>query len=169
MKSYKFKFTGRGINDRGAMYEVTRHINADSRAAAYHWLYTYYEHITGLLVWENGKAVSFEDIKPVPGVTAEKKIINLDVIAKEWFDSAAGNSYFSARVQVNEDTLYIPFTYGYEDAYIQHVHKLLLEHGYEVGEGWNISKYCNENKINSSFQKVEKCKKSVVKAWGAGI
>ena len=47
----------------------------------------------------------------------------LDINAKEWFDKTNGNSYFSARVVIDyslptEQTILIPFQYGYGDHYI---------------------------------------------------
>ncbi len=47
----------------------------------------------------------------------------LDINAKEWFDKTHGNSYFSARVVIDyslptEQTILIPFQYGYGDHYI---------------------------------------------------
>jgi hypothetical protein len=45
----------------------------------------------------------------------EKMII---IRGKEWFDKINGNSYFSAQVEYNGVIHYIPFQYGYGDAYI---------------------------------------------------
>lgn len=42
----------------------------------------------------------------------------LEVQAKEWFDRINGNSYFSARVFLNDKLVAtLPFQYGYGDHY----------------------------------------------------
>jgi len=50
------------------------------------------------------------------------QIKTIDVQAKEWFDKVNGNSYFSAIVTINygkksEQTVILPFQYGYGDHY----------------------------------------------------
>ena len=96
-----------------------------------------------------------------------KTITSLTVIAKEWFDKVNGNSYFSAQITVNNDhVIKIPFQYGYDRMYIQQTFNTLTDYGYECGRGWNIEKYCNENKIPHVFVKHEKCLQRDVKAWG---
>ena len=50
------------------------------------------------------------------------KIKTIDVNAKEWFDKANGNSYFSCNITINfgmknQKNLFIPFQYGYGDHY----------------------------------------------------
>ena len=50
------------------------------------------------------------------------KIKTIDVNAKEWFDKANGNSYFSCNITINfgmknQKNLFIPFQYGYSDHY----------------------------------------------------
>lgn len=47
----------------------------------------------------------------------------IDINAKQWFDKANGNSYFSAEVVTNygtptAQTFILPFQYGYGDHYI---------------------------------------------------
>ena len=47
----------------------------------------------------------------------------IDINAREWFDRANGNSYFSARVTIDygmesEQSFVLPFQYGYGDAYV---------------------------------------------------
>lgn len=94
-----------------------------------------------------------------------KKILTLNVVAKEWWDGANGNSYFSARVEVNGETIYLPFQYGYESAYEQATNEALKKAGYEVGE-FNIRRYCRENNIPATFQKKENQYQRDVKSWG---
>ena len=95
-----------------------------------------------------------------------KSITQLNVIAKEWFDKINGNSYFSARINVNKDTFYLPLQYGYDSAYIQATSALLKAHGFNIGDNWNIEKFCKDNNIPATFHKYEKCLKKEVKAWG---
>ena len=50
------------------------------------------------------------------------KIKTIDVNAKEWFDKANGNSYFTCKITINfgmknQKNLFIPFQYGYLDHY----------------------------------------------------
>ena len=48
-----------------------------------------------------------------------KKIRHIEIYAKEYFDKTYGNTYFSARVLVNdEEVLVIPMQSGYGDHYI---------------------------------------------------
>lgn len=65
----------------------------------------------------------------------------VDVKAKEWFDKINGNSYFSARIIIDytlptEQTIYLPFQYGYDEMYKQRAieelktRKLLPEYTY---------------------------------------
>ena len=47
----------------------------------------------------------------------------LHVSAKEWFDKTYGNSYFSAQITIDfgyksEQTIYLPWQYGYDDHYL---------------------------------------------------
>lgn len=56
--------------------------------------------------------------------TKFNEIKNIDLTAKEWFDRANGNSYFSARLVLNygmenERLFKIPFQYGYGQFYEQ--------------------------------------------------
>ena len=45
-------------------------------------------------------------------------IKKIDVIGKRWFDSDNGNTYHSVEVHINDKQIgYIPFDYGYGDAY----------------------------------------------------
>lgn len=51
--------------------------------------------------------------------------------ARQWVDKTYGNSYFSARISVDGQTVgYLPFQYGYETAYQYEAAKWLLENGY---------------------------------------
>ncbi len=61
-----------------------------------------------------------------------RDIKTIDVQAKEWFDKANGNSYFSTEITINlglknQVELEIPFTYGYDDYYRQEAFELIKE------------------------------------------
>jgi hypothetical protein len=101
-----------------------------------------------------------------------KKIKTIDVHAKEWFDRVNGNSYFSARVTINyampdEETLYIPFQYGYGDHYRDIAMKYLQNAGHiEASYMSRLWRYCDENKIIDRYSKEEKCLQRDVKTYG---
>lgn len=43
---------------------------------------------------------------------------NLIIIGRRWFDKTYGNTYHSAEICIDENTVKIPFQYGYGDQYI---------------------------------------------------
>lgn len=50
--------------------------------------------------------------------------------AKEWFDKTYGNSYFSARIEIDgEPVAFLPFQYGYERQYEHEALKTLKQMG----------------------------------------
>ena len=62
------------------------------------------------------------------------QVKTIDVNAKEWFDRANANSYFSAEVvtnygQADAQTFILPFQYGYGDSYLYTALKELNERG----------------------------------------
>lgn len=96
------------------------------------------------------------------------KVTTLDIHAKEWFDKVNGNSYFSARATINygtqdEQTVYIPFEYGYGSFYEQKTREVLVE----MGLIENVSFYeLREGRVIIRSHKESKCKKSEVKQFG---
>lgn len=57
------------------------------------------------------------------------------VEARHYYDKTYGNSYFSARIDVNGKTIgYLPLQYGYESAYQHAALKWLQENGYAPKE-----------------------------------
>lgn len=51
--------------------------------------------------------------------------------AKEWFDKSGGNSYFSARIEIDgKEAVRLPFQYGYETQYQYEALKALKAFGY---------------------------------------
>lgn len=97
----------------------------------------------------------------------------LDISAKEWFDKANGNSYFSAQATIDfglptEKTVYIPFQYGYGLSYLAETAHILQTGGYLPTETiYHLDKWCRENGIILRHSKKENCLKRDVKAWGS--
>lgn len=92
----------------------------------------------------------------------KKAIKTIDINANEWFDRAAGNSYFSGTVTINygmpsEISFKMPFQYGYGDSYKDAAFKLLKENGLlkEIDRIWEV----RDKKIILRANKVENCKK----------
>jgi hypothetical protein len=51
--------------------------------------------------------------------------------ARQWVDKTYGNSYFSARISVDGETVgYLPFQYGYETAYKDAAFRWLQDNEY---------------------------------------
>lgn len=49
-----------------------------------------------------------------------KKSDKIVIRASRWFDSINGNTYFSAKVYVNDkEVIYLPFEYGYDRMFLQ--------------------------------------------------
>ena len=72
-----------------------------------------------------------------------KRIKSLTIIAKEWFDKANGNSYFSARAFINDAVVVLPFQYGYGDQYRQTALEAMEK------EKWLPVKYRGQNENGS--------------------
>jgi len=95
----------------------------------------------------------------------------IDINAKEWFDKANGNSYFSALVTVNygmddEKTLKIPFQYGYGNQYEWEAQSTLAKE-YELPDSIAMSRYCRENGIILRSNKEKNCRKRDCKEFVA--
>jgi len=101
-------------------------------------------------------------------------IQTIDVQAKKWFDKVNGNSYFSAQVTINfgtdtEKTIYVPFQYGYGNAYLYESFRQLqmaavLSNDITIISPTEFSRTHNYI-LRHSLQ--EGCKKSEVKQWGS--
>jgi len=88
----------------------------------------------------------------------------LVIIAKEWFDRINGNSYFSARINVDDkEQIILPFQYGYGDQYLHEAKMKLVELGYiskHKDYTWmQLPRYCRENGIHLVYVKHERCLK----------
>ncbi len=101
-------------------------------------------------------------------------IKSIDVQAKEWFDKANGNSYFSAQVTVNfglsdQQIIYVPYQYGYGDQYTYEAFKAiqaanLIPAQDSMQSPW---RYYEAHGIISRNTKHEKCTKKDVIYWGS--
>jgi len=92
-------------------------------------------------------------------------IKTIDVQAKEWFDKANGNSYFSMNVTVNfgmktEQSFYVPMQYGYGDHYRDEAFNELQKRGF-IPQQKNVRdwQYYKNNGITAHYSKQENCKK----------
>lgn len=107
--------------------------------------------------------------------TIKTDVKTIDIIALEWFDKAAGNSYFAGKVTVNygmedEREYKMPFQYGYDNTYIHEAASILRENGElpdmkQYGNGsfealWQVAE---RNGIVCRFTKHENCKKRELK------
>jgi hypothetical protein len=61
-----------------------------------------------------------------------KEIKTLKIEGKRWFQKSYGNTYHTATVTVNGETLKSEITYGYDNHYLQTAADLLKANGYNV-------------------------------------
>lgn len=61
-----------------------------------------------------------------------KKINELEIFGKRWFQKSYGNTYHTTTVIVNGEELKSGITYGYGNTYLQTAADLLRVNGYEV-------------------------------------
>ena len=87
-------------------------------------------------------------------MTRRKKTRSITVIGRKWFDRINGNTYHTATILVNGETVHaIPFSYGYGDMYLQSSWEWLAENGfvkpekYERGGYECAWQYCERNGI----------------------
>lgn len=101
----------------------------------------------------------------------DRKIKTVEVYAKQWFDKANGNSYFSAHVIVDrgtdtEKTLLVPFEYGYGSQYEYSAFQA-IKNEYSVGLDETVPwKFYSNNGIFYVHVLTENCKKRDVIAYG---
>ncbi len=94
------------------------------------------------------------------------KIKSIEIRAKEWFDKVNGNSYFSARIYINDEQITIlPFQYGYGDHYLDMameyltVNNLIDNDRHSNGSYGALWCYCEDNDIKLISFKQEGCLK----------
>ncbi len=100
------------------------------------------------------------------GARSQEHIQEIQVIGKEWFDSANGNSYNAVRFDVyvygsngsRVIKVVLPFTYGYGDYYMQRVSEYCLEY-FGLCRRQVVSLVTSDNMVRN-------LKKSEVTAWG---
>ena len=95
-----------------------------------------------------------------------KSVKSINIQAKEWFDKANGNSYFSAVIDVDGERVgELPFQYGYGDHYLDMANDWLAENDYldnprfEWGGRTPLWSFCRDNKISLYSNKAENCLK----------
>lgn len=107
----------------------------------------------------------------------ENTIKTIDIQAREWFDKANGNSYFSARITTDYGTpeckeYKLPFQYGYGEHYIDMANAYLIENKIIDGKrndngGYPaLWQYCKDNGIILRTNKNEGCLKKYVENYG---
>lgn len=95
----------------------------------------------------------------------EKKIIQ--VTAKEWFDKINGNSYFSAKIWLDDELIAVlPMQYGYSDTYKYESTAKLKELGILKSSSPHCSQIEKDNNVKFLFTKHENCKKKDVEVYG---
>ena len=98
--------------------------------------------------------------------TKTQKTNKIIISAKEWYDKVNGNSYFAAKIELENTNLYIPFTYGYDEAYLFEAIKLLKKENYlptTVQDSRALHHYCNDNKIVLFYEIQRNCLKRELK------
>ena len=93
-------------------------------------------------------------------------IKTINIIAKEWSDKENGTTYFSSKIIINfglkdAKVYFIPFKYGYEEAYIYESFDLLKKRGYLPyynGADSGYWGYCRDTNIILSTQIEKVCK-----------
>lgn len=89
----------------------------------------------------------------------------LDILAFEWYDKVNGNSYFSAKITIDNDkVLFLPFQYGYGNAFEYEAKAVLTEHNFiSPQHGQSLYTYCKDNNILFTSNKIENCLKRELK------
>lgn len=95
------------------------------------------------------------------------KMRTIDIIALEWMDRINGNSYFAARLIINlqmkgEQTILLPFQYGYGDHYQDMAKQELKARGL-LPNGINHLWQLSELGVIIRSSKMENCKKRDLK------
>ena len=88
---------------------------------------------------------------------------NIRIHAKEWFDKANGNSYFSARIQIDgKEVAILPFQYGYGSHYIDIAAEWLANNNYiylpkhKNGSRESLWSHCRSNNVELFTTKKER-------------
>lgn len=63
-----------------------------------------------------------------------KKIRRIEIIGRRWFQRSYGNTYFTARILINDElAAELPKQYGYGDHYVDVATQWLEDNGYMPG------------------------------------
>ena len=95
-----------------------------------------------------------------------QKTNKIIITAKEWFDKVNGNSYFAVKIELENETLFIPFSYGYSEAYLHKAILLLIKENYlpaTVQNAWMLKNYCDDKKIVLHYAIQRNCLKRELK------
>ena len=95
-----------------------------------------------------------------------QKTNKIIIFAKEWYDRINGNSYFAAKISLENETLLIPFTYGYDEAYLHEAINLLIKTNYlpaTVQDSRALRNYCDDKKIVLHYGIQRNCLKRELK------
>lgn len=91
---------------------------------------------------------------------------SINVHGKTWFDSVNGNSYFSARVEIDGvEVARLPFQYGYGDQYLYEALEALKKLELIPQDAGSLFRFANENKI-ALYRVLETSLKRDVTGWG---
>ncbi len=78
---------------------------------------------------------------------------NITIIGRRWFQKTYGNTYHSVKVYVDGKLIgEEPFTYGYEDHYLQTAHAILQKVGVYPTTGMHSSLLSGADKDYYNFQ-----------------
>lgn len=84
----------------------------------------------------------------------------LEINAKEWFDKANGNSYFSATIYLDDELIgQLPFQYGYGSHYEDIAYRHLVENKVFSVDGGYLQSLCENNQVKLISHKQTGCKK----------
>lgn len=91
-------------------------------------------------------------------MTTKVKIKSITILGRKWFDKVNGNTYNTAQIMVNGETVgKTEFQYGYGDYYVQAAGDWLEKNGYITREQytWGGSQplwnYCSDNGIHFEY------------------
>lgn len=95
-----------------------------------------------------------------------QKTNKIIITAKEWFDRINGNSYFAVKIELENETLFIPFKYGYGEAYLYEAIKELQKNNIipsSIKTTYELNNYCKDNDIVLYYEIQRKCLKRELK------
>jgi hypothetical protein len=84
-----------------------------------------------------------------------KRVRQLMLVGRRWFDRGPGNSYHSVSMYVNGECVgKVDFRYGYGDQYIQTAKDWLIEAGYlpAIEHTTPLWSYCRDHNIKLAYE-----------------